>query len=508
MSDKPESEFDQKGKGSLSKAALGGVSVMGITVGAQMTLQLLSMAILARLLTPFEFGVIAAANIVITFSNMFSDIALGSAIIQIKNITEQHIRVALTLSVLSSVVVAGALFIFAPFLSEYFEIPEIHDVLVALSVVFLWTGLSTVAENLMSRSFRYKELGVIKICGSLLAFVVAVAMASLGFSYWSVVTAIILQSFFGMVCMLLMQRHSLLPSFDFQSLKDLIYIGGGLSFSRIVNYVALNVDNFFIAKMIGTESLGFYDRAYRLSGFPTMIFDRVASKVALSSYSRAQDDMERMNFAFRRGLSLTALLGLPVTFILVILGPEIILFVLGDQWKAAIIPFMLLVAGMFFRLSYKVSQSVIIALGKVYHLAVMQMVYALFVAYACYTAYPYGINAIACAVTSAVSMNFVMLSIMASKFTGVNFQSFIKTCLNGALITLLVVILIVPYLYFIRPYAGAFVTLLGAGAILVALVFYLILKPDPRLWGDHGLWLRNEVMGVLEKKLPHVMKKF
>jgi len=507
MTDKPESAFDQKGKGSLSKAALGGVSVMSLTVGTQMTLQLLSMAILARLLTPFEFGVIAAANIVITFSNMFSDIALGSAIIQIKNMTEKHIRVAFTLSVLSSIIVAAALFFSAPFLSEYFEIPEIHDVLIALSVVFLWTGLSTVAENLMSRSFRYRALGLIKVCGSLLAFVTAVGLASFGYSYWSIVTAMILQSFFCMVCMLLVQRHSLVPSFDFQSLKDLIYIGGGLSFSRFVNYAALNADNFFIAKMIGTENLGFYDRAYRLSGFPTMIFDRVASKVALSSYSRAQDDIKRMNFAFRRGLSLTALVGMPVTFILVILGPEIILFVLGGQWDAAIVPFMLLVSGMFFRLSYKVSQSVIISLGKVYHLAVMQVVYALFVVYACYIAYPYGINAIACAVIAAVTLNFVMLSIMASKLTGVNFQTFIKTCSNGVLMTLFVIILIVPYLYFIRPYTGAFLTLLGAGLILVALAAYLILKPHPHIWGDHGLWLRNEVVGVLGKKLPKVMKK-
>lgn len=505
MTDQTSSKPDN---GSLSKAALGGISVMGLTVGFQMTLQLLSMAILARLLTPFEFGVIAAANIVITFSNMFSDIALGSSIIQIKDITEKHIRVAFTLSVLSSVAVAAALFFSAPSLALYFDIPEIENVLMVMATVFLWAGLSTVADNLMSRSFRYKELGLIKVGGASIAFTTAVTMAWLGFSYWSIVTAMIAQSFFCMVCLMLRQKHSLIPSFHMQSLKDLLFIGGGLSFSRFVNYAALNADNFFIAKMIGTENLGLYDRAYRLSGFPTMIFDRVASKVALSSFSRAQDDMGRMNFALRRGLSLTALLGMPVTFILVMLGPEIILFVLGDQWRAAIAPFIILVAGMFFRLSYKVSQSVIIAVGKVYHLAVIQVIYALFVACACYVAYPYGIDAIACAVTSAVTLNFIMLSIMASKFTGLGFQSFMNTCISGALMTSFVIILIVPYLYFIRPYAGPFFTLLGAGIILLTLGVVIMLKADKRLLGDHGMWLRGEIMSLLEKKIPQITKKF
>lgn len=92
MSDEPEKKAEQ----SLSHKALSGVSVMGLTVGTQMALQLISIAVLARILTPTEFGIVAAANIVITFSTMFSDIALGSAIIQLKDITEKHIRVAFT----------------------------------------------------------------------------------------------------------------------------------------------------------------------------------------------------------------------------------------------------------------------------------------------------------------------------------------------------------------------------------------------------------------------------
>ena len=507
MSDVPSNTLEEKGKGNLSKAALGGVSIMGLTVGTQMTLQLLSMAILARLLTPFEFGVIAAANIVITFSSMFSDIALGSAIIQIKNMTELHIRVAFTLSVISSVIVAAALYFYAPFLAEYFEIPEMHDVLIALAVVFLWTGLSTVAENLMSRSFRYKTLGLIKVCGSLIAFIIAVSMAYMGYSYWSIVSAMVIQSFFCMICMLLMQKHSLLPSLHLQSLKDLMFIGGGLSFSRFVNYAAMNADKFFIAKMIGTENLGFYDRAFRLSGLPTMIFDRVASKVALSSYSRAQDDLKRMNFAFRRGLSLTALMGIPMTLVLVILGPEFILFVLGDQWDAAIAPFVILVAGMFFRLSYKVSQSVIVAVGKVYHLAAIQVVYALCIMFGCYIAYPYGIDAIATAVTASVCLNYVMLSIVASQATGLNLAGFLRTCANGTVVALIIAAILLPYLFLVRPYVGPFLTLVGAGVILAIIGIYALFSPNEKIWGDHGLWLRQEILGLLEKKLPNRIKK-
>ena len=320
----------------LSQKALSGVSVMTITVSVQMGLQLVSIAVLSRILEPKEFGVVAAANVIIAFANMFSDVALGSAIIQLKEMTEKHVRVAFTLSMASCLLVALVLNFFAPYASDYFEMPEITYVIRILSIVFLWTGLSMVAENMMSRAFRYKTLGIIKVMGSVTGVFVTIFLAYAGYSYWSIVIGVLVQSFQVMLMMMVCQKHDFRPSFDLKAMKDLMIVGGGLSASRIINYFALNADNFFIAKFMGAESLGFYDRSYKLAGFPAQIFDKVASKVALSSYSRAQHDKLRMNFAYRRGLSITALIGLPLTLILSLLGPEIILIVLGPKWEAAI----------------------------------------------------------------------------------------------------------------------------------------------------------------------------
>ena len=492
---------------SLSQKALGGVSIMSVTVGTQMALQLLSIAVLARILEPAEFGIIAAANIIIVFSNMFSDIALGSAIIQLKNITDLHIRVAFTLSVISSLAVALVLNLIAPYVSLYFDIPEIKDVIRVLSLVFLWTGLSTVAENLMSRSFRYKTLGIVKVAGSFVAVSTTIILAYVGFSYWSIVIGMIAQSFFAMVCLMLLQKHDVRPSFHMQSLKDLVVIGGGLSFSRFINYVALNADKFFIAKLIGTDELGFYDRAYRLAGFPAQIFDKVASKVALSSYARAQDDIARMNFAYRRGLSLTAMVGMPLTFALSALGPEIILIVLGQKWQAATVPFIVLVSATFFRISYKVSQSVIIAVGKVYYFATIQMVYALMVVVGCYVAYPYGISAVAYAVTGSIMMNFLMLSYAASHVTSLSVINFLKTFIHGLLLMLLLAAVLIPFLLIFRPFLSAIVIFLFSSILIGLFGLAVLFSPYKLLWGDDGLWLRAQIIAVIEKKLPNIIKK-
>lgn len=503
MSDKPEKKDVQ----SLSQKALGGVSVMGLTVGTQMALQLISIAVLARILTPTEFGIVAAANIVIAFSNMFSDIALGSAIIQLKDITEKHIRVAFTLSMASSLFVAMVLIFSAPYIAVFFEMPEITNVIKVLAIVFLWTGLSMVSENLMSRSFRYTTLGLIKVSGSITGITVTISLALMGYSYWSIVIGVMVQSFQAMVLMMIAQKHSCRPSCDLQSMKDLMIVGGGLSMSRIINYAALNADNFFIAKFIGAESLGFYDRAYRLAGFPAQIFDKVAAKVALSSYARAQEDKARMNFAYRRGLSLTALVAMPLTFVLWALGPEIILIVLGSKWEAAIMPFVILVSATFFRVSYKVSQSVIISVGRVYVFAGIQMLYAVMVGLGCYLAYPHGIESVAYAVTGSIIMNFVMLSYCASNITNLSLLDFLKTIMNGIIITALLAVIILPVLFLLRSLLSPILVFLLTSALIGFFAIFMLVKPYKWLWGDSGLWLREQVLSVLEKKLPHAMKK-
>ena len=156
----------------------------------------------------------------------------------------------------SSALVALVLITSAPYIADLFEMPEIKDVIRAMAIVFLWAGLSMVAENLMSRSFRYKILGIIKVAGSLTGITVTIVLALAGYSYWSIVIGVMIQSFQVMVMMLIVQKHDWRPSLDWESIKDLMIVGGGLSMSRIINYATLNADNFFIAKFIGAESLG------------------------------------------------------------------------------------------------------------------------------------------------------------------------------------------------------------------------------------------------------------
>ncbi len=485
----------------LSQKALGGVSVMTITVCVQMGLQLVSIAILSRILEPREFGVVAAANIIIAFANMFSDVALGSAIIQLKEMTEKHIRVAFTLSMASSLLVALVLNYSATYASDYLEMPEITYVIRVLSIVFLWTGLSMVAENMMSRAFRYKTLGIIKVMGSITGVFVTIFLAYAGYSYWSIVIGVLMQSFQAMLMMMVFQKHDFRPSFDLKAMRDLMIVGGGLSASRIINYFALNADNFFIAKFMGTESLGFYDRSYRLAGFPAQIFDKVVSKVALSSYSRAQHDKSRMNFAYRRGLSITALIGVPLTLILSLLGPEIILIILGQKWEAAISPFVILVSATFFRVSYKVSQSVIISMGRVYAFACIQIIYALIVIVGCYLSYHKGINAIAYTVTGAILFSFILQSYLASRITNLAVIDFFKTIIPGLTVSALLFMFMMPCLLIFRELLSPILVFCLAAILIGIFCVIVFVSPYKWLWGENGLWLRSEIVKMLEKTL-------
>lgn len=485
----------------LSERTLGGMLWMGGASAIQMITQIVCLAVLARLLTPADFGIAAASNVIIAFSMLFSDLALGPALIQRKKLESRHIRTAFTASTLLGLLLCLAIYLLSGPIAGFFRLPQVGAVTQLLGVVFIWQGLSTVSENLLSRHLQFRRLAAIKMLSYVLGYgVISIVMAYRGWGYWSLAGGFLGQSLINMLLVMVLAKHDLRPLLHLRSLLDLARFGGGLSLGRIINCVALNGDKLVIGRLIGGDALGLYDRAYKLAALPGALYELAASKVALSSLSRVQNEPQRLRTAYRRGIELTALVGMPMTALMIVLAPQIIDVLLGPQWHHTVLPFVILSVSTFSRLSYRVSNSVQFARGQVYTFVLVQIAYAAIVIGGSWLAAPYGITGIAAVVTIAITLNSIVLAGLTLRLTGMGVGAFLMAHLPGCLMALI-----------FAGVAGAVVLAVGqalppaavlglAGIAVAAAALAVLAVPSRVLWGEDGLWLRARCLAAFKRR--------
>jgi O-antigen/teichoic acid export membrane protein len=481
----------------LSERTLGGMLWMGGASAAQMIMQIVCLAVLARLLTPADFGIAAASNIIIAFSMLFSDLALGPALIQRDSLTGRHVRTAFTASTLLGLLLCLAIYLLSGPIAGFFRLPQVEPVTRLLGIVFIWQGLSTVSENLLSRHLQFRRLAAIKIASYVLGYgAISIVMAYRGWGYWSLAGGFIGQSLINMLLVMVLARHDVRPLLHLDSLMDLARFGGGLSLGRIINYLALNGDKLVIGRLIGGDALGLYDRAYKLASLPGSLYEMAASKVALSSLSRVQNEPQRLRAAYRRGIELTALIGMPMTALMIVLAPQIIDVLLGPQWHHTVLPFIILSVSTFSRLSYRVSNSVLFARGRVYTFVLVQIAYAAIVIGGSWLAAPLGITGIAAVVTVAITLNSIVLAGVTIRLTGMGIGTFLMAHLPGCLMALVFAGTAAAVVAAVGSMLAPAAVLGFAGIAVTAAVVAVLAVPSRVLWGEDGLWLRGKCLTI------------
>ena len=197
---------------------------------AQAVLQLVVMIILARLLTPVDFGVVGMAMVVVGFSQIFSQLGVGPAIVQIANLSKVHIKAGFTLSVMLSCFVGMIILLSAPLFARFFRMTDLQPVIQVLALVFPITGLSVIGEALLQRDMQFKKLAIINMTSYALGYgTVGVVFALSGWGVWSLVFAQIGQAAIKAIIILLLKQEAVGFVIKSVELKRLLNFGTGLS---------------------------------------------------------------------------------------------------------------------------------------------------------------------------------------------------------------------------------------------------------------------------------------
>ena len=411
------------------------------SVALQGILKLAALMILARLLTPHDFGLLGFALLCTNFVERIGQGGIGPALVQVERATSDIISSAWWMSILLGLLSTIVVALGAEYVAIFFEEPELESIIRLVSVGCLLEAMLAVPEAMLQRELRCREIMLADNLAYFIGMVgVCTTLAFAGWGVWSLAYAQV-----SLKAVRLVVIVGVAPAFKrntivWQHVKLLTRMGFGFSLGRLLNFFSLQGDNFVVGRLLGTEALGMYNRAYQLMTLPAMYVGQVFERVMFPAMARKQKETQRLATEFLLALEVLTLVALPSGVMMFALAPEIVLVGFGEHWRAVIPVVSILSFGVFFRTAYKCSDTAVRSVGAVYHYAGRQAVYsALVIGGAFVGALVAGVPGVACGVVGAVAINYVSMTCLAMKLLGARIAHVMRAHLLGCWASLWVI---------------------------------------------------------------------
>lgn len=493
----------------LTKRTFSGVLYLICSSIIQVVLKIGVLAVLARLITPKEFGLMGIAVIIIEFSKLFSRMGVGPAIVQRRELEPRHLTTGFTISILIGLLFAGILLLSAPLLESFFRMEGLTPVLRTISVIFFIDSITIIGQAQLQRHMKFKIIAFGEVLSYAIGYgMVGIGLGYLGFGVWALVAANISQAFINFIYISIVQPFSKRPGFDKDAFKELIHYGGGFTLARIGNFLALQGDNLVIGRTLGAAALGMYGRAYQFMAMPAGLFGNALDKALFPAMSKVQDDKERLIKAYLTGTGIIALVAIPISIFFVFLAPEIILILLGPKWAEVILPFRILAGSLLFRMSYKMSDSLARGAGAIYKRAWRQMIYAGSVMLLSYIGHFWGLYGVAIGVSISLVINFILMAQLSMEIIGIKWLDLIKCQQHGFQLGIVSGIFCFLLVTICRQYTDLHVLTVAITISGVAGLLFIVFWFFPGLFiSDDQYKLINKLILKRKVKIPSVHSK-
>lgn len=487
-----------------SNVIIGGFWGM-IGVGGQTVLQLSVLMVLARQLTPTEFGLANTAVIVALFGKMLFELGVGQALIQKREVSERDLRTAFALTLTCGAAGVGILLFLSKHIAILFSMPKLSDILPFYCFIFIFRSISIVSEARLIRSLQFRLMVGLEILSYAIGYAgIGIFMALQGWGVWSLVGAHVGQEAVKALGLWLFSPSLYWPILDFSTARQLLKFGIAQSYAQVASYTANQGDSLVVAKLLGEYSLGIYGRTYQLVVMPINLAGRAIDKVLFPVLSKIQTDRRRVARSFRRGLVIVTTVAFPSSIFLVALAPEIVSLVLGNTWRDVVSPFQIMAGGIFLRMSYKVCDALIKSTGEVFRRAINQSMYAAIVVTAAVVSAQWGISAVAFGTQIALFVNLLLMYGLACSLMRLSPVQMLHTFLPGLLIGGLTgTVTLLAAMAFRQWKLGGPSTLILVAFLNILIISLIIRYARDRVFGEDAAWL----IDGLANSLPPALRR-
>ncbi|MCZ6860782.1 MAG: MOP flippase family protein [Alphaproteobacteria bacterium] len=324
---------------SLERQAAGGAYWTGSSSVAVTVLQFAQLAVLARLLVPEDFGLMAMMMVVIGFAQAFADMGISNAIIHRQDTTDDHLSSLYWLNILAGIVLILLLLAAVPGVVTLFTEPRLAELIPVIALIFLIAPFGQVYQALLQKNLRFRELSVSEISGAALGAAVAITAAVAGQGIYALIFGQLANTACRTAVLIGYGWREWRPSLHFRR-RDLDnYLSFGLfqMGERSINFLGQRVDQLLIGALLGAQALGYYHLAFNLVILPVTRINPVLTRVAFPIFARVQNDAAKLRHGYMTMQRVLSAVNFPLLLGLAAVAPVFIPLVLGEQWAPSIV---------------------------------------------------------------------------------------------------------------------------------------------------------------------------
>jgi O-antigen/teichoic acid export membrane protein len=320
----------------LKSKAVGGATWLAFSQIGSQVLKFIVAAILARVLSPEDFGLVGIISIFSGFADLFNDMGFAAALIQKRDVNERHFSSVFWLNIFAAALMMALLVLGAPLMAQFFDQPKLTSLARLLSINFLIGSLVIVTRAKLTRDMEYRSLSIIEVCSAAASGVLGITLALLGYGVYALVAQVL--SMAACLTLLIWWSSDWRPKwlFDWSAIKELLGFSMSVVGGNMLNYWIRNADNLLIAKFLGSTELGLYSRAYTIMLLPLSQITSVLTRVMFPALASIQRDKARCRKIFLKVIAAISLFTFPAMLGLLVVAEDFVQVVFGSKWTGMI----------------------------------------------------------------------------------------------------------------------------------------------------------------------------
>lgn len=320
--------------------------------------------VLARLLTPDDFGAIGMLMLFLAIANTFVDSGFGSALIQKKDANQTDFSTVFFINLGMSIIVYVLLFFGAPWVAQFYDLDLLRPLLRVQGLVLILHAFSIIQTALLRKKMDFRKLSICNLIGNIVGSIVGIGAALMDYGVWSLVIRTLTVGLVTSLLLWIIGKWKPLFIFSKQSFKELFGFGGFMLLSSIVTTLSNNVQTLIIGKLFSAKDLGNYNQAHNLRNLGTQSISDVIAQVLYPDFSNNQTDSKQITDKLNNAVYMISYVVAAIMSLCVVVAKPLVLFLFGEKWLECVVPFQILCCGGVFMSVQDINYYVIAAKGK------------------------------------------------------------------------------------------------------------------------------------------------
>jgi PST family polysaccharide transporter len=345
----PHSRRSPPGQRELDRSLVTGIAWTGSAKWLTQIVSWVSSILVARLLTPSDFGIVGLAGIYLGFANLVSTFGLGAAVIQRRHLDARRIAEIGGVSIALGFALFAVSAMLAWPVAVFFHEPRARDVIIVLGGLFVIGGVTILPRSLLTRDFQFRDLALLDTVEAIVQAVAALVLALLGSGYWALVWNQVIARLVGLALTLRLRRHEVRWPARLADIGSELRFGWRFVTSQVAWYWYSNADFLVVGRMLGTSAVGVYSLGWQLATLPVERVSALLSSVTPPLLSAIQKDRVALRRYFGGMTRALAFVTLPMSIGLLLTGDRFVMLLLGHKWAEAVLPLQILAAYAGFR---------------------------------------------------------------------------------------------------------------------------------------------------------------